>query len=254
MKFASLTPVGKLAKIMKFITILTISLVFKQESFSFYIDTYQIWCTGSLAVDGYPNPNVYDSHCFHVANEPLADYWLLVDMIMPYKIDYVVVWGRDDYVQRLDYFIIGLTNVNYFNLPTNQTIRGKFPLCGVYPYKAQPSFGNRVNCSSNLPASRYIIAQQTPLAEFGFCICEIEAYAIQENLWRRKSGLKLSGLILLTASSKSVYQCILMCQQLTDCSSINFEIESKICEFNEGTVENVKNIEKNPLYDYWQSV
>ncbi|ESN98178.1 hypothetical protein HELRODRAFT_177424 [Helobdella robusta] len=210
---------------------------------------------GSLAVDGNKNPDFNLWSCYHAGDELFNDLWVLVDMIIPYQIDYVLLWTRKNIAltARMDNFIIGLTNVNYFNLPTNQTIRGKFPLCGVYPYPTKASFGHRVNCSSNLPASRYVIAQQAENVPSGLCVCELKAFPREERVWRRVKGVKMVNYVLYTKPSKSVNQCILMCLSTINCFSTNFGMRNKNCELNNGTIESIINYETNSFYDYWQS-
>ncbi|ESN98181.1 hypothetical protein HELRODRAFT_177427 [Helobdella robusta] len=130
----------------------------------------------SYAVDGDTNPLKY----FHVDFEPLREYWLIVDMIMSYKIEYVVLWSRlgPTYTARNDYFIIGLTNVNYFNLSTGETIRGRFPLCGQYLTTTKSAAPHRLNCTSKVPPYRYVIAQQKLGQPFGFAVAELEAFPL----------------------------------------------------------------------------
>ncbi|ESN98182.1 hypothetical protein HELRODRAFT_177428 [Helobdella robusta] len=214
---------------------------------------------GSLAVDGDRSSDFSLNHCFHTADdEILKDFWMMVDMIIPYKIEYVVLWTRSGptYTPRMDYFIIGLTNVNYFNLSVNQTIRGKYPLCGQYPYNSQESFGHRVNCSANVPAYRYVIAQQSPTAALGFCICELEAFVIKypENIWKHREGMRLNGLSLHTMKGRSAHQCIIACIHFAGCTSVNFDRNLRMCDLNSGTVENVTNIVADQSFDYWQYV
>ena len=49
----------------------------------------------SLAVDGNMDPYFWSLSCFHCGVEPSMDNWMQVDMLIPYKIDYVVLWSRD---------------------------------------------------------------------------------------------------------------------------------------------------------------
>ncbi|ESN98176.1 hypothetical protein HELRODRAFT_193117 [Helobdella robusta] len=208
----------------------------------------------SLAVDGDSNPNFDYTHCFHNTFEILEDRWILVDMLIAYKIDYVVFWSRDSDSERNEKFIIGLTNVNYFDPTSDRPLRGKFPICGQYPDPPQVSSPHRVNCGNNVTASRYVIAQQYSLALVGFVVCELEAFPREEKIWRHREGMKLSGLTIRTTKARTVYHCVILCLQSTGCSSVNFNRDSKTCDLNTGTVENVTNFVGNQSCDYWQRI
>ncbi|ESN98177.1 hypothetical protein HELRODRAFT_177423 [Helobdella robusta] len=228
------------------------------QSSSYYEVENNLWYNSSLAVDGDRDPNAFNGYCFIADNvEPLSDFLVAVDMIISYKVDYVLLWTRDSYADCSNNFIVGLTNVNYFNQPSNQAIRGRYPICGVYPYPIQTSASHWVNCSSSLPASRYVIAQQSLSALKGFCVCELEVFTTEEvstNLMKRRSGLKLNGLVTSSLVFKYVQQCLMACQQLNGCLSVNFGVDSRLCDLNAGSVHDASSIEVNQSYDYWEIV
>ncbi|ESN98185.1 hypothetical protein HELRODRAFT_177433 [Helobdella robusta] len=104
-----------------------------------------------LAVDGDRNRNFWAGSCFHAVAETSAQYYIIVDMLYSYKVDHVVVWSRDANAARLDYFLIGLTSINYF-MKTTTVARGSYPLCGQYPYVTQVS--NKLSTLKS--ASRFV--------------------------------------------------------------------------------------------------
>jgi len=76
-------------------------------------------------------------------------------------------------VDRLDYFIVGVTNTSPATQPP---IRGSYPLCGQYPTTAVGG-PLPVYCNVNTPPSRYVIIQQ-PMNGAGLLnICELEVYS-----------------------------------------------------------------------------
>ena len=74
---------------------------------------------------------------------------------------------------RLDYFIVGVTNV-----PPNITtpVRGSYPVCGQYPYPASDRARMVQCCGANTPPGRYVIIQQPVNGSDFLTICELEVY------------------------------------------------------------------------------
>ncbi|ESN96499.1 hypothetical protein HELRODRAFT_163568 [Helobdella robusta] len=165
-------------------------------------------CDPDKLVDGDANPTLTAGHCFH-SNDPAGGpNWAVVDLVSDYYVDVVNLFSRDCNVARLDNFIIGLTSVNYF--PNgSEVVRGSYPLCGQYKYKAVVSSKLTLKCYANLPSYRYVIAQQ-PISGTGwFTICELEVYAAK--------------------NPNGKMRCLIGCLP-GQCDSINFS--GTVCELN----------------------
>lgn len=75
--------------------------------------------------------------------------------------------------QRLDYFIVGVSNIS--SAPT----RGCYPLCGQYPSPAVSRAKHYLQCNPSIASGRYVIVQQPADGIGYFTTCETEVYASQ---------------------------------------------------------------------------
>ncbi|ESO13086.1 hypothetical protein HELRODRAFT_159690 [Helobdella robusta] len=93
------------------------------------------YLAASNMVDGDANPNDYLGHCFVCDDGAGGPNWAVVDLLSTHHVDRVDLYSKDCCAERLDYFIIGLTSVNYFQ-SWSSIIRGAYPICAQYKYKA----------------------------------------------------------------------------------------------------------------------
>ncbi|ESN98445.1 hypothetical protein HELRODRAFT_176919 [Helobdella robusta] len=185
-------------------------------------------------VDGDVNPNFFAGHCFHGYDDSGGPNWAVVDLTDVYFVDYVDLYSRECCPERLDYFIIGLTSVNYFG-PGSNVIRGDYPLCGQYKYKGAVNAKLTLKCNANLLSPyRYVIAQQPTSGPGSLTICELEVYpAINFNfkIWRRYANLRLAGYTFLVTHASHVAECFFNCAPGL-CDSVNFKPDGSLCELN----------------------
>ncbi|ESN95470.1 hypothetical protein HELRODRAFT_179239 [Helobdella robusta] len=140
-----------------------------------------ILASAAFLVDGSMDSNVYHGHCAHTNEAGFLQNWMQVDMGSDHFVDYVALASRsttdNNVVLRLSNFTIGLTSQSAIDVPP---IRGKYPLCARYPGDVPVASRVTLQCNANLPAYRYIIAQQAVNAGEGyFAACELEAYEPQ---------------------------------------------------------------------------
>ena len=77
-------------------------------------------------------------------------------------------------VNRMDYFIVGVTNTSS---ATQAPVRGAYPLCGQYPCVAPLGARMTVACASSTPPARYVIIQQPSNGVGVMNFCELEVYS-----------------------------------------------------------------------------
>ncbi|ESO07863.1 hypothetical protein HELRODRAFT_184100 [Helobdella robusta] len=183
-----------------------------------------------LMVDGDTNPDFFAGHCYNGADPPGGPNWAVVDLAADYYVDVVYMFTRDSFTPPLDYFLIGLT----FSSPGSNIIRGTYPLCGQYKYKAAASARLTLKCNANLAPYRYVIAQQ-PADGYGwFSSCEMEVYAAKDHkskIWKRKSNTRLTGNYSLAVTAEYEMMCLLKCLP-GKCDSFNFHSTDATCELN----------------------
>ncbi|ESN94786.1 hypothetical protein HELRODRAFT_180128 [Helobdella robusta] len=184
----------------------------------------------SLMVDGDANPFADLGHCFHSDDWPGGPNWVVVDLADDYYVDRVNLYSRDRCPERLDYFIIGLTSVNYSAIP-----RGIYPLCGQYKYKAVVRSKLKLKCNANLPSYRYVISQQPADGVGWLTICELEVYEarnLNSKVWSRKMNHKLIGYTSHEMVTNRLLKCLSSCVPGL-CHSVNFKHEESICQLNQ---------------------
>ncbi|ESN95728.1 hypothetical protein HELRODRAFT_179201 [Helobdella robusta] len=183
-----------------------------------------------LLVDGNRNPDFWAGHCFHGGDPAGGPNWAVVDLAGLYYVDVVYMFTRNMFTPPLDYFLIGLTSSS----PGSNIIRGTYPLCGQYKYKAVASARLTLKCNAKLAPYRYVIAQQ-PADGYGwFSSCEMEVYAaknLNSKIWKGYTNMRLTGNNSLVMTAKYEMICLLKC--IPDkCDSFNFHSTDATCELN----------------------
>ncbi|ESO05529.1 hypothetical protein HELRODRAFT_191323 [Helobdella robusta] len=187
----------------------------------------------SNLVDGDSNPNYSSGHCYHGSDGPGGPNWAVVDLVDSYYVDYVNLFSRDYCCpERMDYFVIGLDSKNYNGL---DVVRGTYPLCGQYKYKAVGGGKHTLKCNAHLTsAHRYVIAQQPVYGPGAFSICELEVFAanyLNSKIWKRFFNRRLSGYVSGRLVVNGRIKCLLTCIP-GSCDSVNFQVDGSVCELN----------------------
>ncbi|ESO00629.1 hypothetical protein HELRODRAFT_175606 [Helobdella robusta] len=199
---------------------------------SSFLDNY-LHPIAALMVDGDPNPNYMLGHCFHSSDGPGGPNWAVVDLINNYNVEYVNLYSRNMLPERLDYFIVGLTSVNYSG-PGLDIIRGTYPLCGQYGYKAVISSKHTLKCYANLVSYRYVIVQQPANGAGSLTICELEVYPPANpysKFWNPSLNCRLTGHVSCVIAASRL-ECLIKCLP-GECGSFNFKADESICELNQ---------------------
>ncbi|ESO04452.1 hypothetical protein HELRODRAFT_191777 [Helobdella robusta] len=126
----------------------------------------------------------------------------------------IILYNRDSCTNGCDYrmnkFIIGLTNT--FDPQVNQSIRGKYDLCGQWPadvlFPGQPM---RINCSDGNKFSRFVIVQQSLEAEQTdkfLAFSELEVYANDKFLQYENVALYKPAYLSSTLSKRYPNYCV----------------------------------------------
>ncbi|ESO01510.1 hypothetical protein HELRODRAFT_174466 [Helobdella robusta] len=184
-------------------------------------------------VDGDSNPNFLMGHCFHGIDDLGGPNWAVVDLAENYYVDYVNLYSRNEESARLNYFLIGLTSVNYFPAGSNIT-RGTYPLCGQYKYKAVLSAKHTLKCNANLASYRYVIAQQPASGPGSLTICEMEVFDADKpnsKIWKRYQNTRLNGYVSNVETVSNMLKCLMRCVP-GKCDSFNFKPAGSVCELN----------------------
>ncbi|ESN95504.1 hypothetical protein HELRODRAFT_179278 [Helobdella robusta] len=214
-----------------------------------------------LAVDGVRDTYLSHGHCVHSTEGGYGANWIQVDMGSEYLIDYIAFVSRNtdvDYVaQRVRNFIIGLTA---YNVSEVAPVRGQYSLCNTYPGDVPVSARVTLQCNANLPAYRYIIAQQAyGITDGYFSFCELEAYEPQntkQKNWNSRINFKLSGYEFMEFSAPRPSCCISQCMQLgeSECDSFNFNQQFNICQLNKHRNSFViGNLMFNKSWTFWNA-
>ncbi|ESO03134.1 hypothetical protein HELRODRAFT_174026 [Helobdella robusta] len=136
--------------------------------------------SSNLLVDGDSNPEFENRHCFSTGDGPGGPNWAVIDLFNQYHADYANLFSRGYCcTDRMDYFLIGLTSVDYFPFGSaSNIVRGDYPLCGQYEYKSVTAAWHKLKCNANLiSAYRYVILQQPSTGPGLLTVCEMEIYA-----------------------------------------------------------------------------
>ncbi|ESN98424.1 hypothetical protein HELRODRAFT_176891 [Helobdella robusta] len=188
----------------------------------------------NLLVDGNANPTLSMGHCYHGGDPGGGPNWVVVDLQGSFYVDYVYVFARNGNADRLDYFIVGLTSINYL-APASNILRGSYAMCGQYKYKTVVSARHTLKCNANLvPAYRYVIFQQPATGPGLFTICELEVYAVTNlnaKIWKRYYNNRLIGNSFKVITVNDRMRCMIKCLP-GECYSVNFRQNKSTCELN----------------------
>ncbi|ESO04193.1 hypothetical protein HELRODRAFT_191744 [Helobdella robusta] len=187
-----------------------------------------------LLVDGDANPDYLQGHCMHGVDGSGGPNWAVVDLADKYGVDFVVLYSRDCIPDRLDYFMIGLTSVDYF-APGSNVVRGTYPLCGQYKYQAVVSSKHTLKCNANLLPYRFVIVQQPITGPGSLTVCELEVYKADNSnskKWNRYVNYKLTGYTSHVMVVSHKLKCFFNCMPGL-CNSVNFKEDGSVCELNQ---------------------
>ncbi|ESO00750.1 hypothetical protein HELRODRAFT_175226 [Helobdella robusta] len=213
-------------------------------SSSSYFDSYCSDYVAKFVVDGFFDNFIFHCHCSNTKDPRGGGNWFMVDMQGSYCVDYVVLTARDYeggydvqiIMNRMENFIIGLTNVSS---ATSPPVRNTYPWCATWPGLVNPGIKAGLKCNANLPKYRYLIAQASATAGDGyFHVCELEAFEpLDRNslIWKRQANKLLIGFQFNQLYARSAMDCMHKCQQLGGCDSISFHPASKLCQLNAHT-------------------
>ncbi|ESN97927.1 hypothetical protein HELRODRAFT_177589 [Helobdella robusta] len=221
------------------------------------------YLNAGLMVDGLRDPEPFRGHCAHTNEGVTGQNWIQVDIGGEYNIDYIALFSRDykkrHVMLRLSNFIIGLM---LSSATVEPPIRGQYPLCATYPGDVPAASRVILKCNANLPAFRYIIAQQAAGASDGyFSVCELEAYEallatgdqpwkylvddklknklkklkILEKVWTSKNNQQLLNYIFMEFEADRPSLCLGQCMKVGayNCDSFNFNYLQRICQLNQ---------------------
>lgn len=189
-------------------------------------------CQSGRAVDGNFDTDLTQGSCSQTNDGPSGENWWMVDLGQPVNVGSVVVTNRGDApvcVNRLDYFIVGVTN------SSSPPQRGCYALCGQYPRPAVTGAAHNVDCSPSVGSGRYVVIQQPIDGAGSLTLCEVEVYArsvTDTGLWAKVSSQRLltNGSYIL--KKRSTVECIRECKNQFGCESINFSPVNRSCELN----------------------
>ncbi|ESN95511.1 hypothetical protein HELRODRAFT_179287 [Helobdella robusta] len=196
--------------------------------------------TSDYAVNGVRNPSIKHGDSAHTNEGSTGANWIQVDMGRNYYIDYIAFLSLDttgvNVASRVTNFIIGLTSNRSADVAP---ARGQYPLCNTYPGNVPIATRVSLQCSANLPAYRYLIAQQAyGMSDGYFSTSELEAYEPQndkkDKIWCSLQNFQLFGYSFNEFQAFKPLCCIIKCLKLgeAECDSINFNYQLKICQLN----------------------